>query len=200
MVHLRTTISYKARGYFKPRIGPTLSAGCGNDEHQPQILIELVTPLTLTRNWHLRSAAKLDLLAPASDAPQDRCIVSILKYDVTDKVRRGSAGDHHALAGHRQKDRADRLTRAPRAGGIAQSADSAGRRRGSCFSPASFDPATSPNGAYLTVQADWMPSQDRHRPEPKQFAPLSRVGEGHDGPGSTSRSMGSWISARRQRR
>jgi len=86
MVHLRTTISYKARGYFKPRIGPTLSAGCGNDEQQPQILIELVTPLTLNKNWHLRSAAKLDLLAPASDGPKDRCIVSILKYDVTGKV------------------------------------------------------------------------------------------------------------------
>ena len=86
MVHLRTTISYKARGYFKPRIGPTLSAGCGNDEQQPQILIELVTPLTLNRNWHLQSSAKLDLLAPASDGPKDRCIVSILKYDVTGRV------------------------------------------------------------------------------------------------------------------
>jgi len=85
-VHLRTTISYAARGYFKPRIGPTLSAGCGNDKQRPQILIELVTPLTLNRNWHLKSAAKLDLLAPASDGPQDRCIVSILKYDVTGRV------------------------------------------------------------------------------------------------------------------
>mgnify|MGYP003693642307 CR=1 FL=1 len=66
--------------------GRTLSAGCGNDQQQPQILIELVTPLTLNRNWHLRSAAKLDLLAPASDGPKDRCIVSILKYDVTGKV------------------------------------------------------------------------------------------------------------------
>jgi hypothetical protein len=86
MVHLKTTISYAARGYFKPKIGPTLSAGCGNDEHRPQILIELVTPLTLNRNWHLKSATKLDFLSPASDGPKDRCIVSILKYDVTDRV------------------------------------------------------------------------------------------------------------------
>jgi Domain of unknown function (DUF4403) len=86
LVHMRTTITYAARGYFKPRIGPTLSAGCGNDQQRPQILIELVTPLTLNRNWHLRSAAKLDLLAPASDGPKDRCIVSILKYDVTGRV------------------------------------------------------------------------------------------------------------------
>jgi len=86
MVHLRTKIAYKARGYFKPRIGPTIGAGCGNDQHQPQILIELVTPLTLNQNWHLRSAAKLDLLTPASDGPADRCVVSILKYDVTGRV------------------------------------------------------------------------------------------------------------------
>jgi hypothetical protein len=85
-VHLRTTISYAARGYFKPPIGPTLSAGCGNDSIRPKILIELVTPVTLNRNWHLRSAAKLDLLAPASDGPKDRCIVSILKNDVTGRV------------------------------------------------------------------------------------------------------------------
>jgi len=42
--------------------------------------------LTLNRNWHLQSSAKLDLLAPASDGPKDRCIVSILKYDVTGRV------------------------------------------------------------------------------------------------------------------
>jgi hypothetical protein len=86
LVHLRTTISYAARGYYKPPIGPTLSAGCGNDEHKPQILIELVTPLTLNPRWHLRSESKLDLLTPASDQPKDRCVVSILKYDVTGKV------------------------------------------------------------------------------------------------------------------
>jgi hypothetical protein len=85
-VHLRTTISYAARGYYKPPIGPTISAGCGDDEHRPKILIELVTPLTLNRNWHLRSEAKLDFLSPASDQPRDRCIVSILKYDVTGRV------------------------------------------------------------------------------------------------------------------
>src|SRR5213078_4607852 len=28
-MHLRATIAYRARGYYKPRIGPTLSAGCG---------------------------------------------------------------------------------------------------------------------------------------------------------------------------
>ncbi len=86
LVHLRTTISYRAKGYYKPPIGPTIGAGCGNDQEQPKIQIELVTPITLNRNWHLRSESRLEQLAPASDQPSDRCVVSILKYDVTSRV------------------------------------------------------------------------------------------------------------------
>ncbi|MDB4877862.1 MAG: hypothetical protein JWM41_4308 [Gemmatimonadetes bacterium] len=85
-VHLRTTLSYQARGFYKPLVGPTLSAGCGNETVQPQIVLELVTPLTLSPNWHLRSAADLERLAPATDSAKDRCSVSILSYDVTDRV------------------------------------------------------------------------------------------------------------------
>ena len=86
LAHLRTTISYRARGYYKPPIGPTIGAGCGNDKEQPQIQIELVTPLTLSRDWHLRSESRLAKLEPASDSAKDRCVVSILKYDVTSRV------------------------------------------------------------------------------------------------------------------
>jgi hypothetical protein len=85
-VHLRTTLSYEARGYYKPLIGPTIGAGCGNKRTQPKIVIELVTPLTLTSNWHLHSAAQLAQLAPASDSAKDHCTVSILSYDVTQRV------------------------------------------------------------------------------------------------------------------
>ena len=85
-VHLRTTLSYEARGFYKPLIGPTLSAGCGNSDKRPRIVIDLVTPLTLTRTWHLHSSARLAHLAPASAESRDRCHVSILSFDVTDRV------------------------------------------------------------------------------------------------------------------
>jgi hypothetical protein len=85
-VHLRTTLSYEARGYYKPLVGPTIGAGCGNKNTQPKIVVELVTPLTLSSNWHLRSAARLVRLAPASDSAKDHCTVSIVSYDVTTKV------------------------------------------------------------------------------------------------------------------
>jgi len=85
LVHLRTTLSYAARGYYKPPIGPTLSAGCGGDE-RPEIAVEVVTPLTLDSTWHLRSRARLAHLAPVSERDEDRCRVSIIRLDVTDRV------------------------------------------------------------------------------------------------------------------
>ncbi|HXC25797.1 MAG TPA: DUF4403 family protein, partial [Gemmatimonadaceae bacterium] len=56
-MHLQATLSYAARGWYKPILGPTVSAGCGDDStSRPRIIIEMVTPLTLTPAWHLQSA------------------------------------------------------------------------------------------------------------------------------------------------
>jgi hypothetical protein len=85
-VRMRATLSYAARGYYKPPIGPTLSAGCGSDDARPRITVELSAPITLSSNWHLQSKASLTRLEPASDSARDRCEVSIIKYDVTNRV------------------------------------------------------------------------------------------------------------------
>jgi uncharacterized protein DUF4403 len=85
-VHLHATLSYAAKGFYKPIVGPTIGAGCGKGGDRPTILVELVTPLTLKPNWHFKSSAKLERLVPASDSAKDRCKVSILQYDVTDRV------------------------------------------------------------------------------------------------------------------
>jgi len=86
LMHLRATLSYKVRGFYKPVIGPTISAGCGINNSQPRITVELVTPLSLTPDWHLATRARLLRIAPASDSEEDRCKVSILRKDVTDAV------------------------------------------------------------------------------------------------------------------
>ena len=86
MLHLRATLSYRARGYYKPIIGPTLSAGCGDKNNQPRLAVELVTPIALSANWHLSSQAQLVRLEPASTSDEDRCKVSVLRRDVTDAV------------------------------------------------------------------------------------------------------------------
>jgi len=85
-MHLRSTIAYQARGYYKPPFGPTLSAGCGNERERPRIVVELATPLSLTSDWHLVSHARLVTIKPASAEGRDRCDVGILHTDVTDRV------------------------------------------------------------------------------------------------------------------
>jgi hypothetical protein len=85
-MHLRATFAYRARGYYKPPVAPTISVGCGNAKEQPRIVVELATPLTLTEDWHLRSRARLVTIRPASTEDRDRCDVGILNTDVTDRV------------------------------------------------------------------------------------------------------------------
>ncbi|MEO8560542.1 MAG: DUF4403 family protein [bacterium] len=85
-MHLRATLAYSARGYYKPPIGPTLSAGCGGNDERPRIVLELATPLTLTPEWHLVSHARLVKIQPATSEQRDRCDVGILHTDVTDRV------------------------------------------------------------------------------------------------------------------
>jgi hypothetical protein len=85
-VHLRTTLSYAARGYFKPVVGPTVSAGCGSGSARPRLVVEVVTPLTLDSTWHLRSKARLSRVERASANEVDQCRVSIIRLDLTDQV------------------------------------------------------------------------------------------------------------------
>jgi hypothetical protein len=85
-MHLRATFAYRARGFYKPPLAPTISAGCGGDKERPRIVVELATPLTLSADWHLVSHARLVTIRPASSEGRDRCDVGILHTDVTDRV------------------------------------------------------------------------------------------------------------------
>lgn len=86
VLHLRTTVAYQVRGYYKPFIGPTLSAGCGSGDDRPRLVLELTSRLGLTEDWHLKTHARLTRLEPATESARDRCVVSIVKRDVTESV------------------------------------------------------------------------------------------------------------------
>jgi hypothetical protein len=83
LLHLRTTLAYSARGFYKPPMSPTISAGCGDGAERPRIIVELATPISLSPNWHLVSHARIVSVAPASTEQRDHCDVSILHKDVT---------------------------------------------------------------------------------------------------------------------
>jgi len=88
LIHLRATVSYSARGFYKPALGPTVSGSCGTGrpDERPRVLIELATPLTLTNDWHLKSAASIVTVEPASNDKRDHCDVTFLHRDVTTQV------------------------------------------------------------------------------------------------------------------
>ncbi len=85
--HLRATLEYEARGFFKFGFAPTVSAGCGTStDRPPRLVVELATPLSLSANWHLVSHVRLVRASPASRSQRDRCEVRFLHYDVTERI------------------------------------------------------------------------------------------------------------------
>ncbi len=98
-LHLRATVTYRVRGFYKPLIGPTLSAGCGGDSlrERPRLVVELATPITLTARWRLAARSRVVRVAPASSGERDHCDVTLLHRDLTPKVVDAARG---ALASH----------------------------------------------------------------------------------------------------
>ncbi len=86
LLHIRATITYSARGFYKPVIGPTIRASCGKGGEQPRIVVDLATPLSLDADWHLASQARLVTVAPMSMDQRDHCDVTLLHVDVTDQI------------------------------------------------------------------------------------------------------------------
>lgn len=86
VLHLVSTVEYTIRGYYKPVIGPTLSAGCGGGAEKPRLVIDLATPLTVSKDWRLVSHVDIARVEPATAERRDHCDVSILHRDVTERV------------------------------------------------------------------------------------------------------------------
>lgn len=85
---LTTTVSYTGRGWYKPIIGPTLSASCGTDNVPPRLHVVLTTDIALNPAWVLKSQTRVTSLRAASTAARDACVVTFLKVDVTEQVVR----------------------------------------------------------------------------------------------------------------
>jgi hypothetical protein len=80
-------VEYQGRVWYRPPIGPELSAGCGvGDAPRPRVRATLVSTGRLTPRWQLRTRTRVLRLEPYSDEPRDRCRVTVLRIDVTDRV------------------------------------------------------------------------------------------------------------------
>ena len=84
---ISTNAEYQGRVWYRPPLGPELSAGCGvGDAPRPRVRATLVSTGRLTPRWGLRTSTRVLRLEPYSDDPRDRCRLTVLRIDVTDRV------------------------------------------------------------------------------------------------------------------
>lgn len=92
IAEVRTTIAYRARAWYDPPVLPTVSASCGTGEGEapPRLEVALAAPLTLDRGWRLRSRVSVESITPVSEGDRDRCRVTVIRWDMTDRVIAGA--------------------------------------------------------------------------------------------------------------
>lgn len=96
---VRTTIHYALRAFYDPPVLPELSGSCAAEEGtaRPRLHVAIRAPVTLDREWRLRTEARLLRVVPASTDDRDRCRVTFLNVDLTERVM-GAAGEF--MEGH----------------------------------------------------------------------------------------------------
>lgn len=87
-VRISSVISYRGRGWYDLGVLPEVGASCGtgNDEAPPRLVVALSAKLSLADEWTLSADARVDRVAPVSDRDRDRCRITPLRIDMTDRV------------------------------------------------------------------------------------------------------------------
>ncbi len=91
-VSVSSVVEYEGRGWYKPVIGPEISAACGTGEgvERPRARIRLQTDLRLTDAWALDATTKVARVTPYSTEARDKCTVTVFHIDVTDRVMKST--------------------------------------------------------------------------------------------------------------
>jgi hypothetical protein len=85
VITVSATVQYAGRGWYKPIIGPEVSGGCDGDV-RPRLRVTMVSTISIDSSWGLRSRTRLTRVAPLTTGERDRCKVTLLRVDVTDRV------------------------------------------------------------------------------------------------------------------
>lgn len=84
-------IEYGLRAYYDPPVLPEVSGSCGTGEDEKRRLrIVIEAPLSLTGDWRLAARSRLVTVEPPTDEERDRCRVTFLGIDLTDRVVEGA--------------------------------------------------------------------------------------------------------------
>ena len=82
---LQADVRYRVRAWYNPPILPELTGACDDDDAPPRARLTIETTVQLTSGWTLRPRTRA-IVTPLSDPKRDRCKVTFLSIDVTDKV------------------------------------------------------------------------------------------------------------------
>jgi len=82
---LAADVKYRVKAWYKPPVLPEISAKCGDEEMRPRARLTVSTSVQLTSGWTLRPRTRA-VIAPLSNPDRDRCKVTFLRFDITDKV------------------------------------------------------------------------------------------------------------------
>lgn len=89
-VEVEAVLAYRGKAWLDAPVKPSVS--CGTEGPPPRLRIRVATEYGLDSAWTVRTRSRLLHLAPVSDDPRDRCEVSLLSIDVTDKLIEGARG------------------------------------------------------------------------------------------------------------
>jgi hypothetical protein len=85
-VTVSAVVTYRARGWYKPPIGPSLGGSCGISGEAPRLRITLRSSINLQPDWSVRARTQVPEVVAATDEQRDKCRLTMLKLDVTERV------------------------------------------------------------------------------------------------------------------
>ena len=82
---MATTLTYRGRVWVKVPL-TTVSASCGTTNAAPRVRVRIRTDYELDAAWRVHTRSRVLDVAPASGDDRDKCHVTFVKVDVTDRV------------------------------------------------------------------------------------------------------------------
>ena len=107
---LETLIGYALQVAYDVPALPDVGGSCGTGSSaRPRLRVAIASPVSIDRDWTLRTRARVESVRPASGEPRDRCEVTLFGLDVTDDVVAASRSfvDDHLDAIDRSAARVD---------------------------------------------------------------------------------------------
>jgi hypothetical protein len=86
-ISISADVEYSGHAWYRPPIGPEVEISCGTDDDPPRrATLTLQSTAALTEEWGLRTRSRVVRLAAYSDSARDRCRLTFLRIDVTDRI------------------------------------------------------------------------------------------------------------------